>query len=127
MARIVIKRATKPGLPRPPVKRGPPRGRRRWVRPVLYTTGALGLAGLAAFAYLYVTYSRIIDARLHGERERSLPRVFARPMELRRGQGLSPQDLIVRLNDLGYAQRDDHRGADAAAGARCRRQPHVAR
>ena len=31
----------------------------------------------------------MIDARLHGERERVLPRVFARPLELRRGQALS--------------------------------------
>ena len=47
----------------------------------------------------------MIDARLHGERERTLPRVYARPAEFRRGQTLSQQDLIVRLNDLGYADR----------------------
>jgi penicillin-binding protein 1B len=47
----------------------------------------------------------MIDERLHGERERSLPRVYARPMDLRRGQSLTETDLIARLNDLGYAQR----------------------
>ena len=47
----------------------------------------------------------MIDERLHGERERTLPRVYARPVELRRGQSLSEPDLIARLNDLGYAQR----------------------
>ena len=36
-----------------------------------------------------------------------LPRVFARPLELRRGQALSERQLIDRLNDLGYAQRDE--------------------
>ncbi|MCM3881653.1 MAG: PBP1A family penicillin-binding protein [Vicinamibacterales bacterium] len=55
--------------------------------------------------YYYVTMSRMIDARLHGERDRVLPRVFARPLELRRGEGLSEKELLDRLNDLGYAQR----------------------
>jgi penicillin-binding protein 1B len=59
----------------------------------------------AALIYYYVSFSRIIDARLHGERERSLPRVYARPLEVRRGETLTEAELIARLNDLGYAQR----------------------
>lgn len=55
--------------------------------------------------YYYVLVARQIDARLHGERERVLPRVLARPLELRRGQGLTEQQLVDRLNDLGYAER----------------------
>ena len=57
--------------------------------------------------YTYLSFARLIDERLHGERERSLPRVYARPVELRRGQALSEAELIVRLNDLGYAQRPE--------------------
>ena len=59
----------------------------------------------ATLISFYVSFSRIIDARLHGERERSLPRVYARPLELRRGEALTAAELIARLNDLGYAQR----------------------
>ena len=55
--------------------------------------------------YYYVTFSRMIDARLHGEADRVLPRVFARPLEIHRGEGLSERELVDRLNDLGYAQR----------------------
>ena len=62
--------------------------------------------------YYYVSFSRLIDARLHGERERTLPRVYARPIVLRQGQAIGQQELIVRLNDLGYAQR----GAAEAPG-----------
>jgi penicillin-binding protein 1B len=58
-----------------------------------------------ALTYFYISFSGIIDARLHGERERSLPRVYARPLEVRRGETLSVVDLVARLNDLGYAQR----------------------
>jgi penicillin-binding protein 1B len=57
------------------------------------------------FGYYYVAFSRQIEARLHGERERVLPRVFARPLELRRGQSLGAAQIVDRLNDLGYAQR----------------------
>jgi penicillin-binding protein 1B len=34
------------------------------------------------------------------------PRVLARPLELRRGQSMTEQQLIDRLNELGYAHRD---------------------
>ncbi len=59
----------------------------------------------ALTGYYYVTFSRMIDARLHGERDRVLPRVFARPFEIRRGDNMSQKELLDRLNDLGYAQR----------------------
>ena len=52
-----------------------------------------------------MVFSRQIEERLHGERERVLPRVFARPLELRRGQSLGAAQVVDRLNDLGYAQR----------------------
>jgi penicillin-binding protein 1B len=63
------------------------------------------LAGAGVAYYTYASFAGLIDERLHGERERTLPRVYARPVELRRGQALSEADLVVRLNDLGYAQR----------------------
>ena len=107
----------KPGLPRVTTARRPRRrssklrGRlaslwkRRWVR---LTTIALAVpvtAVLVAFGYYSVTFSRLIDARLHGERDTVFPRVLARPLELRRGQSLTDRQLVDRLNDLGYAQR----------------------
>jgi penicillin-binding protein 1B len=75
---------------------------------VKYLIIALALPAIVASAilgYYYVAFSRQIEARLHGERERVLPRVFARPLELRRGQSLGAAQIIDRLNDLGYAQR----------------------
>src|SRR6185503_6550872 len=79
--------------------------RKRWVRLV-----ALALAiPLVIFCFVATFYSvrfvRLIDARLHGERETVFPRVFARPLELRRGQSMTERQLIDRLNELGYAQR----------------------
>src|SRR3989440_8900732 len=85
---------------------------RKWIArnptPVRYALLACAVGSLVAGAlliYVYVSDSRIIDARLHGERERSLPRVYARPLEVRRGETLSEAELVARLNDLGYAQR----------------------
>ena len=81
--------------------------RKRWVRYLLYAGGGVFAVGLLVFAFLYVSYGRMIDDRLHGERERTIPRVYARPVELRRGQSMSQQELVARFNDLGYAQRPE--------------------
>jgi penicillin-binding protein 1B len=56
--------------------------------------------------YYYVRYARLIDQQLHGERQRVFPRIFARPLELRLGQALTEQQLVDRLNDIGYARRE---------------------
>jgi penicillin-binding protein 1B len=61
---------------------------------------------LLVSTYYYISFSRMIDARLHGEMQRADPRVFARPFELRRGQSLTVTQLIDRLNDIGYARRE---------------------
>src|SRR6185436_3670359 len=55
--------------------------------------------------YYYVTFSHMIDARLHGEMQRTDPRIFARPFSVRRAQRLTQLQMIDRLNELGYAQR----------------------
>lgn len=77
----------------------------RAVRNILIGCSVASLVIGGASIYLYVSYSRIIEARLSGERERSLPRVYARPLEVRRGENLTEAELVARLNDLGYAQR----------------------
>ena len=67
--------------------------------------GVTAAVALGAIAYLYVSYGRIIEARLNGERDRAVPRVFARPLTLQTGQSLSLPELVARLNDVGYTQR----------------------
>ena len=101
-----------PGLPKkpPPEDRKRRRkGRRRWLRYLFAFVGVLLLVAAAVGYYTYESFVELIDARLHGERERSLPRVYARPVELRRGQALSEEDLVVRLNFnvIGVAPRGD--------------------
>ena len=77
----------------------------RWVRlTALALTVPLVLLFFAT-GYYYVSFARLLDARLHGERATVFPQVFARPLELRRGQSLTEAQLVDRLNDLGYAQR----------------------
>jgi penicillin-binding protein 1B len=60
---------------------------------------------LSVVTYYYVGFSRLIDARMHGEFQRTDPRIFARPLTVRRGQRITEPQMIDRLNDLGYAQR----------------------
>lgn len=77
---------------------------RRWVRVAMLVGGIPVALGLLLTAYFWITYGRMIDARLGGE-QRPIPRIFARPFELRAGRGLSPALLVQRLNDVGYAER----------------------
>jgi penicillin-binding protein 1B len=88
--------------PRP--KRAGTRGR-RWIRRGLIVLGGLAIVVCALSGYYYVVFSRMIDGRLQGDMQRADPRVFARPLELRRGQSMTIVQLLDRLNDLGYAQR----------------------
>ena len=90
---------------RAPRRRSRRRNRPPWLRSALYAGGFLVLASISTIAYSYISFSRLIDERLHGERERTLPRVYARPVVLRRGLAVTQPQLVSLLNDLGYAQR----------------------
>ena len=63
------------------------------------------LVAAAMLVYYYVTFSRMIDARLHAEREFTVPRVYARPFQVSPGDAIPLRQMIDRLNDLGYANR----------------------
>jgi penicillin-binding protein 1B len=80
--------------------------RRKWVRVTALAAVVPALALCVAGGYYYVRFAGLIDARLAGARQRVFPRIYARPLELRRGQALTSVQLIDRLNDLGYAQRE---------------------
>jgi hypothetical protein len=77
----------------------------RWVRLTALALAVPLVLLFVATSYYYVSFARLLDARLHGERATVFPQVFARPLELRRGQSLTVAQLVDRLNDLGYAQR----------------------
>ena len=82
-----------------------PLWQRRWFRitAALVAVPVVVLFGVAG--YYYVTFGRMIDQQLHGERQRVFPRIFARPLELRSGQAITERQLVDRLNDIGYAER----------------------
>ena len=87
----------------------PPRLRvklRGWKLRLLIAAGVTFVLLAIVSIYFYIGFSRQVDARLAGETQRSDPRIFARPYEFRRGQALSPTQIIDRLNDLGYSHRE---------------------
>ena len=79
--------------------------RKKWIRVAAAAVGIPLVLLILAATYYYVQFARLLDAQLHGEHTRVLPRIFARPFELRVGESLSSQQLVDRLNDLGYAER----------------------
>lgn len=97
----VATRAKRPEGNRPAAKRR----RRGWKFYVFLAIAVPCFLVTAVTLYYYVTFGKLLDARLQGEFQRADPRVFARPFEVRKGQSLTPRQLVERLNDLGYAQR----------------------
>ncbi|NUR53962.1 MAG: PBP1A family penicillin-binding protein [Acidobacteria bacterium] len=81
------------------------RGRRPWKVYALLGAALTLVLFSGTVTYFYVTFSRMIDARMHGEFQRTDPRIFARPFTVRRGQRITVSQTIDRLNELGYAQR----------------------
>jgi len=81
-----------------------PKGR-SWKFYAAVGLGVPFLLGCIVVGYFYVSFSRIIDARMHGEFLRTEPRIFARPLIIRRGQRVTLPQMVDRLNDLGYANR----------------------
>jgi penicillin-binding protein 1B len=97
--------AAKPGRAGSGSGKSKRRRKRGWKFYAFLVVAVPSLLLAALTGYYYVTLSRLIDARLHGEFQRADPRVFARPFEVHRGQSLTPRQLVDRLNDLGYANR----------------------
>jgi penicillin-binding protein 1B len=96
----------KPAPSRPPRRRRPTWHRHwRWLRWVALVLAILLVVASGVVGYYYVRLARLVDDRLQGGLERSSPRVFARAMEIRRGQQVTPDELVDRLNDIGYRQR----------------------
>ncbi len=91
--------------------------RRRLLTPLLVILASVAILVTAALGYYYVEFSRIVDARLHGERDRVIPRVFARPLTFNTGQVIGEQEVVTRLNDVGYTERPavEHGGEFARA------------
>ncbi len=79
--------------------------KRRLIQPLLVSAAIAAILTAATLGYYYVEFSRIIDTRLHGERDRVIPRVFGRPLTFNTGQVIGRTELVTRLNDVGYAER----------------------
>jgi hypothetical protein len=79
--------------------------RRRWTRILAAAIATPIFAAAGVAGYYYGQFSRLVEARLQGERVRTIPRVFGRPLTLRAGLTLGSDDVVQRLNDLGYTAR----------------------
>jgi penicillin-binding protein 1B len=80
--------------------------RTRLLKLASLVVGIPAALGLFAGTILWIHDSRLIDRRLGGE-QKPIPRIFARPFELRPGEAISLTQLEQRLNDVGYARRPE--------------------
>ena len=91
--------------------------RRQWVRLAAVALAIPTVLLACAAGYYYISFARLIDARLQGARERVLPRVFGRPLELRRGQTLTERQLeTLRCLVDGLPNREISAALDVKEG-----------
>jgi penicillin-binding protein 1B len=64
------------------------------------------VAGGGAFAYFYVKYTRLIDARLNGDVFNNASLIFAAPSDIRIGEQISPALLASHLRRALYGERE---------------------
>lgn len=62
------------------------------------------VASAGIFAYYYVSYARMIDARLAGEVSQNTARVYTAPGRIFVGQNIAPKDLAGYLTRSGYTE-----------------------
>src|ERR1044072_5148685 len=83
------------------------------LRRVLRVFGALTAAAVvvtaAAFAYLYIHYSEVVDARLASGYLTSRAGLYAAPRTLREGQSMTAERLTEALRRAGYVEGETSR------------------
>ena len=62
------------------------------------------VASAGIFAYSYVSYARMIDARLAGQVSQNTARVYTAPGRIFVGQNIAPKDLAAYLTRSGYTE-----------------------
>jgi penicillin-binding protein 1B len=65
------------------------------------------LTSVGLFAYFYMKYGRMIDARLSGHVLQSTTQIFSAPEHISVGQALNPQELTAYLQRAGYRAETD--------------------
>jgi len=74
-----------------------------WWKKLLVAAGLVSfLAGLSLFVYLYIHFSRMIDARLSGDVFNHASLVYAAPTPIRVGERASPEEFAIKLQRAGY-------------------------
>ncbi len=66
--------------------------------------GIFAAIGLGVFAYFYVQYSRMLDAKLRGDVLIRTSGIYAQPRTIRVGQSVSIDELRAHFDDLGYVE-----------------------
>jgi hypothetical protein len=64
--------------------------RRTWLKVLLVVVGVPLVVLLFVTAYFWVSYGRLIDAKLKTEQQ-PIPRIFGRPFEIRAGRRSRPR------------------------------------
>src|SRR5437868_2005958 len=80
--------------------------RRIFTPRLIFFFGLLVLALTAVFAYFYVIYSEMIDAKLQGTVFVRSTGIYTAPVKIKIGQTMKKPELIAYLEHIGYLGDD---------------------
>jgi penicillin-binding protein 1B len=92
----------------------PPLWRRIFSRKLAIAAAIFALVCCSIFAFFYVKYSALIDARLRGDVIVRTTGIYAAPRAVRQGSGATLQSLKSYLDNIGYV--DSTKDADSKRG-----------
>jgi penicillin-binding protein 1B len=67
----------------------------------------LATVAIAGFAYYYVKYDRIIEAKFKGQVFSNSAKIYAIPETVRVGEKIEPHQIVAALKRAGYADKDN--------------------
>ncbi|MBI3405477.1 MAG: transglycosylase domain-containing protein, partial [Acidobacteria bacterium] len=78
----------------------------RWGLALLCSLVLVLLVCASVFAYFYIQFSQMIDARLSGQIDQSTSRVYTAPQRIFDGEKLTAAELCAQLREAGYAETE---------------------
>jgi penicillin-binding protein 1B len=108
----LTRKATTRVIKRPELRR--PLWRRIFTRKLAFIAAFLALIFCSIFAFFYVKYSKMIDARLRGDVIVRTTGIYAAPRTIRQGSGATLASIKAYLDSIGYV--DSTKDADSKRG-----------
>ncbi len=76
----------------------------KWGKILLALIVIIGVAAISVFTYFYISYAKVIDAKLRGGPFTATSRIYAAPISVGVGEAITAADIETSLRKAGYTE-----------------------